>query len=339
METDQQLGVISDSAYQRHMLQTALRGHDVSVAVSCEPGQFDDQRPERIAAVTCWIIELEDDSHDIADLMHELDDSDVPILFGLGIAPNIHELAYVSWQRRLISKVSDHLGRLEAIETEESLSKLVAADETLTQAAAPAVKRVRKPSRVADEIWVLAASLGGPAAVKAFIDCLPANIGYGFLYAQHVDAHFSKVLTDVLGRHSQLDLHPMRSETPIMEGEIQVVPVDRQVNFSHQGCVVSEQEWPGPYGPSIDQLLTNVCAHFGARCHVIVFSGMGNDGALAVPKMSESGSRIWTQSPDSCAHYSMPQSVIDLGYSQLSADPESLAHAIVELAAQENRLR
>jgi len=41
----------------------------------------------------------------------------------------------------------------------------------------------------ASELWVLAASTGGPAAVKRFLAALPANLGIAFVYVQHIDAN------------------------------------------------------------------------------------------------------------------------------------------------------
>lgn len=329
------IGVLADNPLQRHMMVSALENNGAQVLVCCEPKNFFDQPKERIEKVVCWIVEIFNEEADVSEIMEALDDQqDVPVLIGLGQAPDKHELSYVSWQRRLLQKVEEHIGRIGEIETDISISR-IAEDmrdtETLRMAGCDkkAIKSSAERAKVAREVWVLAASLGGPAAVKSFIDQLPLDLGIGFLYAQHVDAHFSAVLTDVLGRHSALDLVPMRHNAPILENEIQVVPVDRQVTFNETSVQFVEQPWPGPYGPSIDQLLANLLEHYGARCNVIVFSGMGNDGALTIPAMVEKGCRVWTQTPDSCASASMPQSVIDLQCSQLIDTPENLARALI----------
>lgn len=331
-KTVPQIGVISDSPYQRHMLQSTLSRNGVEVLVSCEPQQFASQQETRVENVECWLVEMESEHADMMEIMQTLDEKSVPVLFGLGMAPHQQEVSFISWQRRLMSKLEDHLGAIAEIENAESLSKWVNTGvEHRSESGASHGKPGRKASEVARDVWVLAASLGGPEAVKEFIDHLPADLSFGFLYAQHVDAHFSNVLTQVLGRHAQLELRGMRPDTALMSGEIQVVPVDRQIRFSEAGVQFENSPWPGPYGPSIDQLLANLLEYYGARCHVIVFSGMGNDGALTIPEMQKAGCRIWTQSPESCAHYSMPQSVIDLGCSAFSGTPAELADALVKL--------
>ena len=96
------------------------------------------------------------------------------------------------------------------------------------------------------------------------------------------------------------------------------------------GINIKSNQWDGPYGPSIDQLLKNVFQKYGSNCHVIVFSGMGNDGALLAPTLKRNGCAIWTQSPETCANGSMPQSIIDLDCSEFSGSPETLAKALIQ---------
>jgi chemosensory pili system protein ChpB (putative protein-glutamate methylesterase) len=196
-------------------------------------------------------------------------------------------------------------------------------------------KKLNRPAELADrhpatELWVLAASLGGPGAVKTFLDLIPKSIRASFLYAQHIDAHFSQILTQVLGRHAKLDLLALENGYPLYDGEVRMVPVDREIKFEGEQVSFTNNKWQGPYGPSIDHLLKNVLAGYGPKCHLMVFSGMGNDSALMAPVMHRAGCQIWTQDPASCASASMPQAVIDLHCSDFSGTPEQLAQALIE---------
>ncbi|MDX1453641.1 MAG: chemotaxis protein CheB, partial [Oleiphilaceae bacterium] len=269
------IGVIAESPLQRHILQKVLTAYGLSVDVNCGPEVFEHQPEERLGTVDCWLVDIETESLEAPVLETLFEISDKPVLFGLEKAPEKHDELYISWERRLFAKLEEHLGQLEVLETEESILALDAADDS-----APIRKDSIRASEPAKEIWILAASLGGPAAVKEFLDHLPADIDIGFLYAQHVDPHFSKVLTKVLSRHSELDLMPLKVGRHISAGEVMMVPVDKEVSFGALGCQIHDRPWPGPYGPSIDQLFANALEYFGHRCHAIVFSGMGNDGAL-----------------------------------------------------------
>jgi chemosensory pili system protein ChpB (putative protein-glutamate methylesterase) len=121
------------------------------------------------------------------------------------------------------------------------------------------------------------------------------------------------------------------------------VPVGNEVIFKDSGVLITQKAWEGPYGPSIDHLLANVLRCYASRCHVIVFSGMGNDGALIAPRMKRQGCSVWAQTPESCANGSMPQSIIDLECSELTATPKELAQALIKRvndshAAENDRL-
>lgn len=330
-----QIGVISDCALQRHVLQSVLVCYGLNIAITCGPEMLEAQMQERLDRVECWILELDDEDFESESLDELIDQTDVPVLFGLGKAPPKNDEGYISWERRLFDKLEEHLGRVEILDSEASI---LALDDKLSEhhETEPSLTDVQeenalsKTRPVAKEIWVLAASLGGPAAVKEFLDEIPADFPVGFLYAQHVDAHFSNVLTNVLGRHSQLELKPMRQGDILREAEVSVVPVGNEVIFKENGVLITQNPWEGPYGPSIDHLLSNVLRCYAAHCHVIVFSGMGNDGALVAPRMRRQGCSVWAQTPESCANGSMPQSIIDLECAELCATPKVLAHALIK---------
>lgn len=329
------IGVISDCALQRHVLQSVLARYGLNIPIICGPTLLEVQVQDRLDRVECWILELDDEDFESEALDKLIDQTDVPVLFGLGKAPPKNDEDYISWERRLFDKLEEHLGSVEIFDSEASI---LALDEDaneqheLIQEPSEAQERddLSENKPIAKEIWVLAASLGGPAAVKEFLDEIPADLPVGFLYAQHVDEHFSHVLTKVLGRHSQLELKSMQQGDILREGEVSVVPVGNEVIFKDSGVSITQKPWEGPYGPSIDHLLANVLRCYTSRCHVIFFSGMGNDGALIAPRMKRQGCGVWAQTPESCANGSMPQSIIDLECSELTASPKELAHALIK---------
>ncbi|MFV1872375.1 MAG: chemotaxis protein CheB [Oleiphilus sp.] len=340
-----QIGVISDCALQRHMIQKALSNNALEVAVNCDPSLFEGQSNQRIQQVNCWILVMDDEDFESDAINALIEQTDIPVLFGLDKAPNKYDELYISWERRLFSKLEELLGQLNKFESESSVLSLNEAsmpslNQTEESEAPVFISQQRKldggESQAqsahipASEVWILAASLGGPAAVKTFLDLIPRNIRASFLYAQHIDAHFSHVLTQVLGRHAKLNLMPLEDEQQLFDGEVRVVPVDHEVRFTNSAIKIMDTPWNGPYGPSIDHLLKNVVAGIGSKCHLIVFSGMGNDSAMAAPSMQKLGCQIWTQQPETCASASMPQSIIDMNCSNLTAAPEALAQALID---------
>ena len=314
-------------------LQQALLGHGYEVVLNADPARVDDAALE--CAPDLWLVDLtQQDDSPLLDSLLEQDRA--PVLFGEGHAPERHTEHYPRWERRLIGKLkrligdpSDGVGdSLGALLDEERPPRLEIPGDL---AAMPL-----QAGEAAREVWLLAASLGGPAAVKAFLDALPGGLPIGFLYAQHIDASFEQNLPQAVGRHSQWHVKNVRDGEALRCGEVMVVPVLHELGFHHDGRLkCSQRSWPEPYTPSIDQMMLNLAQQFGPDCGVIVFSGMGSDGSAAAAYVRRQGGEVWTQRADSCVCSSMPDSLREAGYSSFNASPRELAEALVKhLAAR-----
>lgn len=325
-----QVGIVSDIVLQRHRLQAATAKFGLEVCFSGDPERL--QGIDELPAAGLWLITLEDEADHPALFDHLLEGTDAPVLFGLDLAPAQGGKDYFRWERRLLEKLERLLGSLTVQDSRASLEEL--AIPAPARPASPGFRQQLKPvgpGSVAREIWVLGASLGGPAAVKTFLDALPPGLPMGFVYAQHIDDNFSDVLTRVLGRHAHYKLQRAEEGYRIKNGDVIMMPVEHEWQFDSTG-VLSERDtpWPGPYGPSIDQVLLNTADHFGANCHAILFSGMGSDGAIAAPMLRAYGSRIWVQESSSCGNSSMPDSVAATGCASFCGSPEQLAGELVK---------
>ena len=334
-KTPARIAVLADTSLQRHVLQQALVGNGYQVVLNSDPARLDEEALDGCNA-DLWLVDLaQSEGSPLVDNL--LERTRVPVLFGEGHAPERHSEHYPRWERRLFGKLKQLVGD-PAVAVGPSLETLMAdaqrpARLELPQALANTPLVAGEPAR---QVWLLAASLGGPEAVKAFLDALPGGLPVGFLYAQHIDAAFESVLPQAVGRHSQWHVNPVRPGEAVRCGEVIVVPISHELVFASDGRMqVSERPWPEPYSPSIDQAMLNLAQQFGAHCGVIAFSGMGSDGSAAAGYVRRQGGLIWTQSADSCVCSSMPDSLREGGYSSLSGTPRELAAALVNhLATQ-----
>jgi len=334
-KTAARIAVIADTSLQRHVLQQALAGNGYQVVLNSDPARLDEA-----ALAACetdlWLVDLaqSEDSPLVDSLLERVS---APVLFGEGHAPERHSENYPRWERRLFGKLKRLVGDPSAA-VGPSLEALLAEAQRpsrleLPQALASTPLVAGEPAK---QVWLLAASLGGPAAVKAFLDALPGGLPIGFVYAQHIDASFEAALPQAVGRHSQWRVNPARHGDRVRCGEVIVAPIAHELGFAEDGAMqIAERGWPEPYSPSIDQMMLNLAQYYGAQCGVIAFSGMGSDGSAAAAYVRRQGGVIWTQRADSCASPCMADSLREGGYSSLSADPRELAAALVNhLAAQ-----
>lgn len=329
------VAIVSDNALQRHRLQQAVGKYGLKVIFIGAPERYLER--EGLTA-DLWIVELDDEETHPELLDELLSDEERTILFGLGKAPEPGNTEHARWERRLFSKLEDRFGELEQLDTQATLEALDDGPQAAEKVELSPWIKAATPGKPAETVWVLGASLGGPAAVKTFLDSLPEGLPVGFVYAQHIDANFTQVLTRVLARHAHYKLVDAEEGQPLRCGEIVFVPVERELYLDEDGLIrFKETPWPGPYGPSIDQVMLNVANHYQQHCHTILFSGMGNDGAIAAPLLKAYGSRIWVQDSESCANSSMPDSVAATGATEFRGPPDELARKLVR-CVEENCL-
>lgn len=300
---------------KRQLLQEVLEEFGYRVIFAGEPGCLDCDSLEAIEA-DAWLLELADES-DLADWL--LEHSPVPVLLGAGEIPHHESEDYPRWKRRLAAKLLPLLGPPPERQSQEAVG----------DPAPPAPP----PARC---VWLLAASLGGPAAVKRFLDRLPADLPVAFVYAQHIDAGFETQLPMILGRQNAWRVLNCVSGAYLHDGEVLVAPIRRSLGFAPEGQVrLSDTPWPGPYQPCIETLLDAVAGAFAPACGAIIFSGMGEDGVKACGRLRDQGIQVWTQDAESATCSVMPQAVADAGYSSRQGSPEMLADALRYWVAQE----
>ena len=179
--------------------------------------------------------------------------------------------------------------------------------------------------------WVIGASLGGPAAVKQFIECIPKDINASFIVAQHIDENFLPVLKEILTESSHLDVSIAQGVSELKAGKLYIAPLKGKIVFLKEGSILVDhsQKWSGPYSPCINDVVESTGVAYGPMSGAIIFSGMGDDGLLGARKMRKNGGLVWAQSPDTCADSSMPSSVIDNGEVDYVGTPEELAQNLV----------
>ena len=301
---------------KRSSLAEAVRRFGYQVVFDTPPQELE---ARQLAAVKTdlWLLDIDEDSP-LVDWLLEY--SSVPVLLGNDEIPELGDEEHLRWQRRLFAKLGKLLGP-SPLEPSLSLVKPVLATGSNCY------------------VWLLGASLGGPAAVKSFLDALPADLPIAFIYAQHIDAGFEHQLPRILGRENSWRVHNCEEGGFLQPGDVLVAPITRTLSFSTEGQVcLQERPWPGAYQPAIETLLDEMVAAFAPECGAIIFSGMGEDGVQACGRMRSQGMQVWTQSTDSAACATMPQAVLQAGYSSLEGSPEELAMAMCQWIEQERPL-
>lgn len=331
------VGIIASSALVQHQMQLVISDAGYEVAVNTSPERLNKKFLSN-ETIRLWVVELEE-SDQWSDFVQEiLELTESPILFGDGAIPGKNDEEYPRWRKRIHEKLQSFAPAVEAAAQAPEID-LETLWEKPEQASFELPESLRlAPSPNLGPVWVLCASLGGPEAVKAFLDLLPRDIPASFLYAQHIDAGCLDALVQSIGRHTALDVINGEHGQQLANGQVSVVPVDNEIQFSeNHGILWQNNSWSGPYGPSHDQLLKNTSEHLGKNCNAIIFSGMGSDGSLGASLIKDSGGNVWAQTTESCVQPSMPDSAFDAGTVDWRGSPAEMAEKLIRWLA-ENRV-
>lgn len=322
------VGILADDRLQQHLLKSALIHFGFDVVVNTDPGRFSELDIQALQ-LDAWLVDVRQEDSNLTWL-EQLLDGDAPVLLGLEKAPQKNCPTFPKWEKRLYGKLREIIQATPVVAEDVSV---------LARLGRPSLPEIPLPSvfagqdyrgQAAQQIWVLGASLGGPGAVKAFLDALPGGLPVAFIYAQHIDPRFEETLCKTIGRHAAYSLKNFTDGEVLNCGDVLVAPISSEFSFDGDGRPHSlERAWPGPYGPSIDQVILNVAGHFGSRAGYILFSGMGNDGTEAIMTLTDKNIPVWAQAPQSCANASMPENAIETNRVNYVGDPYQLALQLV----------
>ncbi len=338
------VALIADQDKQGKRLKELLESSGLDVIVD---QAIRDYRPEEVGAdmVDVLLVNLVESAGDEMERLEALiENSVVPILFNEGGVPGGG-----GWGRKLIAKLTGLVqGRMvmqpaargaASAQPESATANVAAEAEAKLQAVAqrPALRVVapQAPERSgpAQKVWILGSSLGGPQALKSFLSHLPDNLPVGFIIAQHIGKPFVHLLAEQLDRVTGMRVMPAEHGRTVRVREVILVPVDKRFRVTDAGVVEFHDEpIRGPYRPCIDEVMEDIAASYGKNASAIIFSGMGEDGALGASAITKAGGQVWAQEASSCVISSMPDAARRQGVVTYSGSPEELAsHMVSEI--------
>lgn len=320
------IGMLVDSLLKQQYLTTMIAQSGHSVCFRGSVSQASDELPDINTAVDAWVIDTAEDGGGEIELAsgddafepqataqetaldYVLEHVTVPVILSNSSAHPPGSEEHRAWLRR----VAQRLQRLSG-------------DINLQQA------------HRAPYLWVLAASTGGPAAVKEFLSHLPGDLGIAFVYVQHIDTNYAATLIKMMSSAGRYPAALAAHGGVLQRDAIALVTAERRVDILENGTLVVVQEpWGGPYAPSIDQLVANVARVYREHSGLIIFTGMGEDGAASGRLIKQQGGQVWVQSPASCASPSMPEAALATRCVNFSGTPVELAQRLAQHMTLQN---
>lgn len=321
------LAIVSDSLRHRQQIRQVMERNGLKVVFS-EP--LTSVLLDKLHGSEAEVLLLDVDErmeHYDALLEQLLEETEIPIIFNDVSGLTLNEPTVLAkWYGKLLGKIAELTGKFEWEHIDIDLGWQTKGENPVRQ-----TSDVIRQDTLAQNIWVLGASLGGPDALKQFLGELPANLPVAFILTQHLGANFMGLLAEQLDRVTAFKVMPASVGHVLRHGEVIVAPVHEKLCLNPIGAIeLHPLHDELAYSPSIDAVLQDMAQRYAKNCHCIIFSGMCDDGVIGAQKLGQQGAEIWTQEPASCVISAMPDNVRNAGYSTFSGTPRQLAHKLIQ---------
>jgi two-component system chemotaxis response regulator CheB len=194
----------------------------------------------------------------------------------------------------------------------------------------------RSPRPPRAGVVAIAASTGGPGALRVVLDALPRDFSAPVLVVQHLSPGFLDGFADWLNSSCRLHVKVAAEGEQIVRGTVYIAPEDRHLAISNTGAIraLSEPAVDG-FRPSASVLFESVANVYGRSVLAAILTGMGRDGVLGLRRIRELGGRIIAQDEQTCSVFGMPAAAIEAGLADFVLPISLVSAKLVEMVGQE----
>lgn len=238
------------------------------------------------------------------------------------------ELGAIDYIAKPTKKITDSIAELK-VQIEEKLKAAVSSAKKIknpTTTRAELDKKYNSETQIqkkehltfqtTDKVIAIGASTGGPVALSYIFARLNANIP-GIVVVIHMPPGFTKSFAERLNRESKLTVKEAVSNDTILPGMVLVAEGNRHLLVKRSGARYYVEIDDGPHvnrhRPSVDVLFRSTAQNIGPNAIGVILTGMGDDGALGMREMKESGSFNIAQDESTSLIYGMPKVAVERG--------------------------
>ena len=339
--------VVDDSAVVRQAMVSILsQAPDLLVSVAADPyfamEKMGKARPDVI------VLDLEMPRMDGLTFLRRIMGHDpIPVVVCSGSAARGTEVAIRALEEGAVEVIGKpSLGVRDFLhEQAQELIEIIrtAADVRLTRRAPNALVRDLPPIpaphrtmlRRSEAVIGLAASTGGPEALRAVLEAFPEDAP-GTVVVQHMPAGFTAAFARRLDGLCRVKVKELQRPEPITTGTVLIAPGDRHlvVRATPNGLVADLRggERVSGHMPSADVLFRSLAEAAGDRTVAAILTGMGADGAAGLLELRRRGAGTIAQDEATSVVWGMPKEAVTLGAAEATLPIDRIAGALLHRA-------
>lgn len=182
----------------------------------------------------------------------------------------------------------------------------------------------------------IAASTGGPVALRQVLADLAAMVPVDLLppvfVTQHLSEEFTGLLAAQLSQDCGLPCGEAASGTAVRQGHVYLAPGDYHMTVvsGGQGHAIKLLQTPPLHfcRPAADPMLESLAVAYGKNTLAVILTGMGTDGCTGCDKIKTAGGTVFVQDAASSAVWGMPGQVAGAGLADRIISLSAMGRAI-----------
>lgn len=180
----------------------------------------------------------------------------------------------------------------------------------------------------------IAASTGGPTALRVILRTIPAEFPAPILIVQHMSDGFIEATAAHLDAAVALTVKIAADGERLRPGFVYLAPDSRQLGvFGKTRIRVADDAPVSGFRPSASYLFRSISGNFKKEALAIVLTGMGDDGILGLMDLRRQGGRVIAQDESTSAVFGMPKAAILAGLADFILPLEAIADRMIALTS------
>lgn len=182
----------------------------------------------------------------------------------------------------------------------------------------------------------IAASTGGPVALRDLLRPLPADFPAPVAVVQHIAEGFLPGFARWLAADLALEVHIASHGAAFVPGRVHLAPDEHHLAISREGRLALEDGAAlNGFRPSASVLFSSLAAFYGSAAVGVILTGLGSDGLDGLRGLREAGGCVLAEDPATAVAPGMPDSVVRAELADIVAPVADLTGQLVQVCTRE----
>ncbi|UKO95951.1 chemotaxis protein CheB [Nostoc sp. UHCC 0870] len=178
----------------------------------------------------------------------------------------------------------------------------------------------------------MGASAGGLQAFTELLSHLPTDTGMGFVLIQHLSPHQKSMLTEILGRTTQMPVVEAQDGMCVEPNHVYVIPPNAVMTISQGVLKLSPRDKIQGLPTTVDTFFCSLAEDYGNKAIGVILSGGDSDGTKGLEMIKDAGGITFAQCEASAQVSSMPNTAVASGHVDFILTPQQIAEELGKIS-------